>query len=75
MMLAMSKAPKPWEHAKRGGSEQDKLAQRFVSSLDIDRRLYKHDIAGSVAHARMLQHVGLITADDLTAILDGADEA
>ena len=71
MMFSMSKAPKPWEHAKRGGSEQDELAQRFVSSLDIDRRLYKHDIAGSIAHARMLQHVGLITADDLTAIETG----
>ena len=62
---------KPWEHAKSSGSEGDPLAARFVSSLDYDKRLYPHDIAGSVAHARMLKHVGLITADDLAAIESG----
>ena len=62
---------KPWEHAKSSGSEGDPLAARFVSSLDYDKRLYPHDIAGSVAHARMLEHVGLITADDLAAIESG----
>lgn len=64
---------KPWEHAKGGGSEADPLAARFVSSLDYDRRLYRHDIAGSVAHARMLQQVGLIDADDLRFIEDGLE--
>ena len=62
---------KPWEHAKSSGSEGDPLAARFVSSLDYDKRLYKHDIAGSIAHARMLKHVKLITAKELRAIEKG----
>lgn len=59
---------KPWEHAKSSGSEGDPLAARFVSSLDYDKRLYKHDIAGSIAHARMLRKVELITDEDLQQI-------
>ncbi|MEL7087736.1 MAG: argininosuccinate lyase [Planctomycetota bacterium] len=62
---------KPWEHAKSSGSEGDPLAARFVSSLDYDKRLYKHDIAGSIAHARMLRKVELITDEDLAAIEAG----
>ncbi len=67
--------PKPWEHTKSGsGSAADPLAARFVSSLDYDKRLYKHDIRGSLAHARMLEHVKLITADDLKEIERGLNE-
>ncbi len=73
-MSAMAQSRKPWEHAKSGGSEADPLAQRFVESLSYDTRLYKHDIAGSIAHARMLQHVGLITQKDLAAIERGLGE-
>ncbi|MBB6430008.1 argininosuccinate lyase [Algisphaera agarilytica] len=65
---------KPWEHAKSSGSEGDPLAARFVSSLDYDKRLYKHDIAGSIAHARMLLKVGLITDGDLAEIERGLSE-
>ena len=68
-------APKPWEHTKSGeGSASDPLAARFVSSLDYDKRLYTHDIQGSIAHARMLEHVKLITADDLKEIERGLNE-
>ncbi|MEX2389961.1 MAG: argininosuccinate lyase, partial [Phycisphaeraceae bacterium] len=63
---------KPWEHAKAGqGSAADPLATRFVASLDYDRRLYKHDIHGSLAHARMLRHVDLLNDDELTQIEQG----
>jgi len=62
---------KPWEHAKSGGSEGDDLAARFVESLSYDTRLYKHDIRGSIAHARMLCKVGLINADELQQIETG----
>ncbi len=62
---------KPWEHAKESGSEGDALAARFVSSLDYDRRLYTHDINGSLAHAKMLHQVGLIDGDDLDLIKVG----
>jgi argininosuccinate lyase len=70
----MSSTSKPWEHAKSTGSESDPLAARFVSSLDYDKRLYKHDIRGSKAHAAMLCKVGLIAEDDLAAINAGLDE-
>ena len=70
----MSGSHKPWEHAKHAGSETDPLAARFVASLDYDKRLYKHDIRGSKAHAAMLEKVGLITAEDLKEINRGLDE-
>ena len=70
----MSQTRKPWEHAKSGGSESDALAERFVESISYDTRMYKHDIAGSIAHARMLCHVELINADELAAIEMGLGE-
>jgi argininosuccinate lyase len=73
-MAAMTTSRKPWEHAKSGGSEHDELAARFVESLSYDTRLYKHDIVGSIAHARMLCHVKLITEEDLAAIEKGLSE-
>ncbi len=66
---------KPWEHAKAGaGSGTDPLAARFVESLSYDTRLYDADIRGSVAHARMLRSVGLISDADLAAITRGLAE-
>ncbi|MEM6394228.1 MAG: argininosuccinate lyase, partial [Planctomycetota bacterium] len=62
---------KPWEHAKSSGSEADPVATRFVASLDVDQRLYPHDIAGSIAHATMLHHVGLLTVNELDTITTG----
>src|SRR5947199_2118889 len=53
---------KSWQ--ARIGEATDKLAQSFVESISYDRRLYKHDIAGSIAHATMLAKVGLITEAD-----------
>lgn len=65
-------AAKPWEHAKHAeGSSSDPLAARFVESLSYDTRLYAADIRGSIAHARMLAHVGLISAADFAAIERG----
>lgn len=68
-----SKLPKPWEHAKSDGTH-DALAERFVQSLTVDRRLYRHDIAGSVAHARMLHATGLLTDNDLSRITDALNQ-
>ena len=47
------------------------ITQQFVESLSVDNRLWKHDIAGSIAHARMLRKVGLISRADLKAIEQG----
>ncbi len=63
---------KPWEHAKAGsGSAHDPLAARFVESISYDTRLYRQDITGSLAHAAMLESVGLITKKDLAQIKRG----
>ena len=45
--------------------------KRYTSSVDFDRRLADADIAGSLAHARMLRAVGVLEADDLDAIERG----
>ena len=43
----------------------------YTVSLHYDRRLYKQDIAGSIAHARMLAKQGIISHDDCESITDG----
>lgn len=51
----------------------DRRVEDFTESVSFDRRLYRHDIRASQAHARMLGEVNLITADDaerLCAALD-----
>ena len=45
--------------------------EAFTASLPFDRRLYRHDILGSIAHARMLARVGLIRASEARAIERG----
>ena len=47
------------------------MAAKFVESISYDRRIYKQDIAGSVAHATMLAKVGLITGAERDAIVAG----
>ena len=48
--------------------------QRLNTSLGFDRRLWRHDIAQSRAHAAMLARVEIITAEDRDALLRGLDE-
>jgi argininosuccinate lyase len=60
---------KSWQ--ARISESTDALAQSFVESISYDRRMYKHDIAGSIAHATMLAKVGLITDAERDAIIDG----
>ena len=45
--------------------------EAFTASLPFDRRLYRHDILGSIAHARMLARVGLIRGSEARAIERG----
>jgi argininosuccinate lyase len=50
------------------------LVQRYTASVSFDRRLWRADIAGSVAHAQMLAAQGIIGADDLAAIERGMQQ-
>ena len=47
------------------------LASDFTVSIDIDRRMYREDIAGSIAHAEMLGKQGIISCADKEAIIGG----
>src|SRR6266498_4020556 len=47
------------------------LAQRYGESISFDWRLYRHDIAGSIAHATALARARIITADEWQQIEDG----
>src|SRR5215471_10285218 len=63
------KSEKSWQ--ARISEATDKLAASFVESISYDQRLYKHDIAGSIAHATMLAKVKLITDDERDKIIEG----
>ncbi len=45
--------------------------RQYTASISYDWRLYQHDIAGSVAHARMLAKIGTITQEDRDRIVEG----
>jgi argininosuccinate lyase len=49
----------------------DERALRYTTSLPVDRRLFEWDVLASIAHARMLGRVGIIPADDSTALVEG----
>ncbi len=50
---------------------EDKLVHRFNESLSFDRRLYRQDIQGSIAHAAMLAKQGIVSDEDRDAIING----
>lgn len=51
----------------------DAFVATFTASVDVDRRLYQYDIRGSIAHARMLAHVGVLTDEEASAIAAGLE--
>ena len=68
-MADPKQADKSWQ--ARIGEATDAIAQTFVESMSYDWRLYKVDVAGSIAHATMLAKVKLITDADRDAIVAG----
>jgi argininosuccinate lyase len=63
---------KPW--GGRFTEATASSAEVFSASIHFDMRLYRHDIAGSKAHAKMLAKVGLINESELEQILVGLTE-
>ncbi|MDD2746826.1 MAG: argininosuccinate lyase [Acidithiobacillus ferrooxidans] len=49
----------------------DRLVEAFTASIQVDRRLYAEDIRGSMAHARMLGRVGVLTEAEVESIVTG----
>ena len=68
----MSAAPrKPW--GGRFAEPTDAFVERFTASVGFDQRLARHDIMGSIAHARMLGRVKVLGDADVTAIVAGLE--
>ncbi|WP_457636889.1 argininosuccinate lyase [Oceanithermus sp.] len=53
--------------------ETDRLAEEFNNSLAFDRRLWREDLEGSRAHARMLAKQGILSDEEAGKILEGLD--
>src|SRR5271166_3788188 len=68
----MRVAEKAW--SGRFGAETDRRVDRFTESISFDHRLFRHDIEGSAAHARMLASVGLLSDDECQQIVRGLSE-
>jgi argininosuccinate lyase len=65
----MPKKAQPW--SGRFAQPVDEQVKRFTASVSFDQRLAKHDIAASLAHARMLAARGILAKKDLAAIQKG----
>ncbi len=63
---------KPWGGRFEGGT--DRRVEEFTESISFDSRLFEHDVRGSIAHARMLAHVGLLTPSECEQIEQGLTE-
>ena len=57
----------------RFSSSPDAIMEAINASIDVDRHLYRQDIAASKAHAAMLAEQGIITAEDASKIASGLD--
>ena len=57
--------------AGRSGGEISQTADDFNSSIKFDKKLYRQDIAGSMAHAMMLGAQNIISADEADKIISG----
>ena len=60
--------------AGRFSKEVDSKVNAFNSSIAFDARMYKQDIAGSIAHATMLGEQGIITMEDSLTLIGGLKE-
>lgn len=57
----------------RFAKSTDVLVEEFTSSITFDQRMYREDITGSIAHARMLAKCGIISAEEASAIVAGLE--
>ena len=72
----MENPSSPSPETNQGGSLRgrfseatDEFVQVFTASIDFDRRLYKEDITGSIAHATMLETIGVLSQTEKDQIL------
>lgn len=58
----------------RFAENTDEFVEAFTASVNFDQRMYRQDIAGSLAHAQMLERCGVLTSEDFEAISRGLTE-
>ena len=58
----------------RFSEQTDAFVEAFTASVQFDQRMYRQDIEGSRAHAKMLNKIAVLSDRDLSLILDGLDE-
>ncbi|PKM46421.1 MAG: argininosuccinate lyase [Gammaproteobacteria bacterium HGW-Gammaproteobacteria-1] len=63
---------KPW--TGRFTEPTNAFVEAFTASVGFDQRMYRQDIAGSIAHAKMLAHVGVLTAAERDTIITGLND-
>lgn len=68
-MGSITKTKKLW--GGRFREPTDRLVEAFTASIQYDRRLYRYDIEGSIAHTRMLVKQGILKKKEGTLIIDG----
>ena len=66
-----ARTTKPWGGRFEGPT--DAFVEEFTASVGFDRRLYREDIEGSMAHARMLEACGVLTTAETSDIVEGLD--
>jgi len=72
--IAWHEEAHPISRSKRFLRHTDADAARFCESISFDRRLWRHDILGSIAHATMLTKIGILTKKEQQAIVSGLDD-
>src|SRR3954471_20359083 len=64
----------PVSRSGRFSSGPSEDVAKFTESISFDWRLWRQDIMGSVAHATMLEKIGVLTKTERTAIVDGLEK-
>ena len=54
--------------------DTDASVEEFTSSISFDQRMYRQDILGSMAHARMLGKRGVLTGEEAERMVEGVTE-
>ncbi|MDR3402676.1 MAG: argininosuccinate lyase [Chthoniobacter sp.] len=70
----MSSKSNPVSRSGRFASGPAADVAQFTESISFDWRLWRHDIQGSIAHATMLQKIGVLTRPELRAIIKGLQQ-
>lgn len=61
-----------WDGRFSGSPSEDMV--RFSECIDVDMRMWEHDITGSIAHAEMLGAVGLISLEEAASLREGLEQ-